>query len=644
MSTNTTKVLMLTLLTLSILIFNMPSGHALSINETQKLLASDGAANDTFGLSVSISEETAIVGARNDDDKGDRSGSVYVFVRDSSGVWLEQQKLTASDGESLEFFGESVSISGDTSLISATGDAENGTLSGSAYVFVRDAAGMWSEQQKLTPSDGAPVGFFGRSVSISADTALIGASGDRDNGRDSGAAYVYVRDDAGTWHLQQKLTASDGASGDVFGLSVSLFEDTAVIGASGAAYVFVRDNTGTWNEVQKLNDSGNLAASFGIPVSVHGDTAVVGAYTDDENGDRSGSAYVFMRDSMGHWREYQKLLASDGTVLDFFGRSLSIFGEKIVIAATGDRDKGKSSGSAYVFLLDHTGEWREQQKLIASDGEAVDELGWSSSLAGNTAVLGAIGDDDNGNHSGSAYIFETTATFTDHLVVEKYINHRLRDTRPTTAQLLTGTRYRVNYKVTNNSPDRFYRVQVSENGQLVCNLYTLDPGHSVTGCSQIRTVLAGDQAVHATVTAKVIGSGESLTARGRAFYNGLNESGGLSVTHYINDRNADTQEAAVTVNSPEAKVLFRVENTGGIELYRVRTYHDPASPVNSGWEEKCFIGTLMPGQVRYCKRSIGITEAGLNKAFGRAQGRNANISGTDYVNASNPTYFEVTLP
>ena len=157
--------------------------------------------------------------------------------------------------------------------------------------------------------------------------------------------------------------------------------------------------------------------------------------------------------------------------------------------------------------------------------------------------------------------------------------------------------------------------------------------------------MAGLNNAPANVTAKVSGSSEELANRTDAYYLGFGGvPGKLNVTHYVNDKNADTQGSAVVVNGNQAEILFRVENTGSIKLYRVKTYHDPASPVNSGWEEQCFFGTMMPGQVRYCKRTINVTQEGLNKAFGRAQGEDANVSPTGFVNAANPIYFNVVLP
>ena len=161
---------------------------ALTVTEVEKLLASDGAAGDSFGTYVSVDGDTAVIGARNDDDNGHNSGAVYVFVR-NGGVWTEQQKLLASDGVAGDQFGWSVSVDGNTAVIGAPfaeGD-------GAAYVFVRNGS-VWSEQQKLFASDGLAVDF-GWSVSVDGDTAVIGDDEAHDY---TGAAYVFVRS-GGVW-------------------------------------------------------------------------------------------------------------------------------------------------------------------------------------------------------------------------------------------------------------------------------------------------------------------------------------------------------------------------------------------------------------------------------------------------------------
>jgi uncharacterized repeat protein (TIGR01451 family) len=388
--------------------------------QQQMLLASDGASGDFFGLSVSVSGDTAVVGADLDDNPGGTdAGSAYVFVR-SGTTWTEQQKLLASDGAAGDSFGNSVSFSGDTAVVGAyLDDTLGGMDAGSAYVFVRSGT-TWTEQQKLLASDGAADDYFGRSVSVSGDTAVVGAyQYAYPDPTGAGAAYVFVR--AGTtWSEQQKLLASDGAAGDFFGNSVSVSGDTAVVGApghdapggtdSGSAYVFVRSGT-TWTEQQKLLGSDDFTDdAFGWSVSVSGDTAVVGAYLDDTlGGTDAGSAYVFVR-SGTTWTEQQKLLAPDGAAGDNFGRSVSVAGDTAVVGAAGDDTPGgANAGSAYVFVRSGT-TWTEQQKLLASDGLMDDGFGESVAISGDTAVVGAEADDTGAANKGSAYVFVRSGT------------------------------------------------------------------------------------------------------------------------------------------------------------------------------------------------------------------------------------------
>ncbi|MDU9047378.1 MAG: FG-GAP repeat protein [Candidatus Electrothrix sp. Rat3] len=376
--------------------------------QVQKLLAGDGAADDEFGWSVSISGDTALIGADGDDDNGSDSGSAYVFVRSGS-TWSQQAKLTPDDNAADDWFGDSVSISGDTALVGADGDDDNGLDSGSAYVFVRSGS-IWSQQAKLTPNDGAADDRFGYSVTISGDTALVGAYGDDDNGSGSGSTYVFVRSGS-TWSQQAKLTPDDGAADDWFGDSVAISGDTALIGAdgdddngsdSGSAYVFVRSGS-TWSQQKKLIPDDNAAGDwFGWSVAISGDTALIGADGDDDNGSDSGSAYVFVR-SGSTWSQQAKLTPDDGTAGDWFGASVSISGDTALVGADGDDDNGSDSGSAYVFVRSGS-IWSQQAKLTPNDGTANDWFGASVAISGDTALVGTDGDDDNGSDSGSVYV------------------------------------------------------------------------------------------------------------------------------------------------------------------------------------------------------------------------------------------------
>jgi len=375
-----------------------------------KLLPSGGSEFDQFGSSVSISRDYAIVGAYLDDDNGEESGSVYIFKRDGSN-WLEKQKLTASDGAEGDRFGISVSISGDYAIVGAYIDDDNGVNSGSAYIFKRDGSN-WTEEQKLTASDGAEDDWFGRFVSISGEYAIVSAYFNDDNGINSGSAYIFKRDGS-NWIEEQKLTASDGDRDDAFGISVSISGDYAFVGAyedddnginSGSAYIFKRDGS-NWIEKQKLTASdGDEVDQFGRSISISGKYAIVGANYDDDNGVYfSGSAYIFERDGT-NWTEEQKLTASDGAEYDFFGSSVSISDEYVIVGAYLDDDNGVNSGSAYIFRRDSSN-WIEEQKFTASDGAEDDWFGFSVSISGNYAIVGSLLDDDNGEESGSAYIY-----------------------------------------------------------------------------------------------------------------------------------------------------------------------------------------------------------------------------------------------
>ncbi|NEQ41635.1 MAG: hypothetical protein F6K40_37765 [Okeania sp. SIO3I5] len=287
-----------------------------------------------------------------DDDKGDRSGSAYLFDTTTGNLL---HKLTAPDGSAHDYFGRSVAVSDNIALIGSYLDDDNGTNSGSAYLFDTTTGNLL---QKLTAPDGSVYNYFGRSVAISDNIALIGAYGDNDNGSVSGSAYLF---DITTGNLLHKLTAPDGAALDYFGLSVAL--------------------------------SGN--------------TALIGSYQDDDNGGNSGSAYLFdvTTGSLLH-----KLTAPDGSVEDYFGYSVAISDNTALIGSyKDDNNNGENHGSAYLFDVT-TGSLL--QKFTASDGSRNHYLGISVALSNNTTLIGSTGDSDNGSSSGSAYLFTTNVTST----------------------------------------------------------------------------------------------------------------------------------------------------------------------------------------------------------------------------------------
>lgn len=356
-------------------------------------------AGDFYATDVAISGETAVVNAAEEDDA---RGAAYVYVR-SAGSWSLQARLTASDATRGAAFGSAVAIDGDTLVVGAPFDE----MIGAAYVFVRSGT-TWSQEAKLTSDDREGSDFFGSSVGISGDTALVGAPFDDDRGGMSGSAYVFTRSGT-TWTQRAKLTASDGGAEDQFGELV-LRGDTALIGAPGhagnrgAAYVFVGSGS-SWSEQAKLEASDGRADDyFGARVGLDGDRALIGAFSHDDAGViESGAAYVFVRSGTA-WSQEAKLVPSDVATEDEFGRAVALAGDTVMVSSFHDDDLGLDSGSAYVFRRDGS-TWSEEAKLTSAPNGEADAFGSSVTIAGDLAVVGSDADDAA---RGSVYVFVRT--------------------------------------------------------------------------------------------------------------------------------------------------------------------------------------------------------------------------------------------
>ncbi len=264
-----------------------------------------GAAGDNFGSSVALQGNTAVVGSWKDDILGEtEAGSAYVF-RTTTGSWIQQFKLTASDAGAYDRFGVSVAVWGDTAIVGSYRDGHtNRWNAGSAYVFTRSGT-IWTQQAKLIASSPFDEELFGQSVALYGDTAFVGAPGEYYPGGGVGPGSVYVFTRTGTtWTQQARLTASDGEVGDGFGYAVAVQGVTALIGApyddltvgaeEGSAYVFVRSGA-FWREKAKLTASdAKASARFGCSASLDDGTGIVGAERDDVAGMTAvGAAYVF---------------------------------------------------------------------------------------------------------------------------------------------------------------------------------------------------------------------------------------------------------------------------------------------------------------------------------------------------------------
>jgi len=420
-------------------VYNQHASRTFSLSAlpffTRKLVASDKAATDYFGYSVSFSSDGSrvVVGAYlSDPGAVSSAGSAYIYSR-SGTVWTEEAKIIASDKASSDYFGWSVSISSDGSrvVVGANLSDPGGTSNaGAAYVYSRSGT-VWTQEAKIFASDKAASDLFGDSVSISNDGSrvVIGARlSDPGGTGDAGAAYMYSRSGT-TWTEEAKIIASDKLANDYFGVSVSFSGDgtRVVVGArfsdpggtsdAGAAYVYSRSGT-VWTQEAKIFASDKVASdNFGVSVSISNDGSrvVVGANLSDPGGTSgAGAAYVFSR-SGTVWTEEAKIFASDKVAFDQFGYSVSMSndGSRVVVGANlSDPGGTYNAGAAYVYSRSGS-VWTQEAKIFASDKVASDQFGQSVSFSGDGSrvVVGANLSDPGGTgDAGAAYVFSRSGT------------------------------------------------------------------------------------------------------------------------------------------------------------------------------------------------------------------------------------------
>jgi hypothetical protein len=326
------------------------------------LLAPDGALGDKFGYSVAISQDTIVVGSYNDDTAFSNGGSAYVYIR-SGTSWTFQQKLLPSDGTADDEFGNAVGMTGEVIVVgSHFADLPGNSQAGSAYIYRRSGT-VWSETQKLIPTQGTNgviLGdHFGESVAVSSMIA-VGASGDDSPETAAGAVYLYA-ESGGGYVPQQKIFMASGTNGDRFGSSVAIEGNTLVGGARedapfagqtarGSAYVFEFNGSSWVSQGQLLASDGAAFDRFGWSVAVSNNTVAVGAREDDTAaGADAGSAYVYKR-SGSTWSEQQKLAPTDTFNGDRFGSGVALsFGDLVVGAAEKALTSPNGQGAAYYF-------------------------------------------------------------------------------------------------------------------------------------------------------------------------------------------------------------------------------------------------------------------------------------------------------
>lgn len=384
-----------------------------------QLTASDAGDDDHFGRALAVSGNTVVATSRYDEHAGlGYAGSAYVLVH-SGAAWTEQAKLTADDAAPQDLFGHAVAVSGDTVILSARNDDHSGlTDAGSAYVFVRNAA-SWTQQAKLVAPDAADFDHFGISLALFGDTAIVGAAfDDHAGGVDAGSAYVFVRSGT-TWTLQAKLIPGDSAAEDWFGWSVALYGNSAIIGApsddtaagidTGSGYHFVRTGT-TWSQAAKLLAPDAAPGDrLGNSVAHAGSRAVLGCELDDHAGKLdAGSVYGFTHNGTS-WALQAKVISSDVVDGDGFGHAVALAGNTLLVGAAQAEVAGVNAvGAAYAFVWNGAS-WVEQPKLVASGATPNENLGSAVGLCDSTAVVGVPHDDvADQQDAGSVYAFEIT--------------------------------------------------------------------------------------------------------------------------------------------------------------------------------------------------------------------------------------------
>lgn len=356
-----------------------------------------------YGRTVAISGNVAVVGAPFDSHSG-KNGPGSAFVFEFNGVnWVRTAKLFSSTAFNFDGLGNSVSIDGDTIAVGAS--AEGGLNQGAVYVFERPVGG-WTdmvETARLTASLPSPSARLGASVFISGDTVMAGGV----------VAVCLFEKPAGGW---TDMTETSVLIEFLFALAVrsgwiSISGDLALIGgestlfnSTGAVLVLRFDGT-NWVEEDTLTASDAASSDrFGTSVSVRGNVAVVGAPREDDGGTDAGAAYVFRFDGT-QWVEEAKLVASDAEEVARFGTSVAIDEDVILVGAANHGDTGgffdDGHGAAYAFRFDGNG-WSEAARLVATDTDPADALGSSVALDGELGVIGA----PNGPPLSSAYIFD----------------------------------------------------------------------------------------------------------------------------------------------------------------------------------------------------------------------------------------------
>ena len=378
--------------------FSPPVAFSQVINEDVKVLPNDGSEDDTFGWSISIENDIVAVGAIYAiGNNGERSGVAYLFDVDSGS---QIAKFFPEDGAPSDDFGNSIALANGFVAVGSPFDAgDDFSRSGSVYLFSASTGGQVA---RFFPSDPYAGQYFGFAVAMHNGIVAIGSPEDNDNGLGSGSAYLFTT--SGT--QQFKLLPSDGVAQDQFGSAIAIHNGIVVVGSggdddngdqSGSVYLF---DASTGNEIAKLLPNiGFLDAGFGYSVAIENDLVAVGSFHYNGPNALTGAVYLF---DISTGAQVAKLLPPAGAMGSGFGSSVSIYNGFVLIGAGSSNDNGAASGSAYLYDA-YTCDLVAQ--FLPTDGTANDLFGSAVSFANGRIAVGAYRDDPNGPFSGSAYVF-----------------------------------------------------------------------------------------------------------------------------------------------------------------------------------------------------------------------------------------------
>jgi hypothetical protein len=390
-------------------VFGVPAAAQTPVlTELHKLVPADGAASDRFGGSVAVDGGLTLVGAQLDDDNGSDSGSVYLYDAETGTL---VRKILATDptretfGHSDDVFGHAVGLVGNTAVIGAVNSSEAGSLAGAVYVL--DLATRQQRAKLLPftfPGELPSFQSFGFDVALSATHIAVGAPGDVQRDSGAGAMYLY---DAASLSLIAKVFAGDADFADNFGRVVAISGTTAVATSpfdddrgEDSGSAYVFDATNGRQKLKLLASDGAIQDFFGFSAAIAGNVVAVGAPFDDDLGSNSGAVYLFDATTGA---QLAKVVPEDGAAGDQFGFAVALDGSRLVVGSPLDDDGAPDAGSAYVFDV-LTG--APLAKLRASDANERDGMGSRVGIDGGLIVVGAINDDDRGAESGSAYVFQ----------------------------------------------------------------------------------------------------------------------------------------------------------------------------------------------------------------------------------------------